>query len=591
MIRIFIDNQEVVSSEDTSLEYIRENPFFNKTGDYSYDIDIDLHIEKNAKLYKFMHRPNSARKFSNRVAEIYDGPRLLCRGIEVILSIEESIAKIQIIANNSEFNHILNEKTKIRTLNWGSLRNINKATAAANVNKKYPQVDVAFPVCTSVYEEPEDSISPQTDNLFNMVNGSGGIQFEYISNDNLRPMPFFLYYVDKLVELLGYTIGTDDIDRDKYNSLIITSGINSMNFADYLPNWTVSEFITEIEKFFGVIFYFDSITKTVDILAMKKFYGQIGKVVISDEDILEEHDEEYLDEDDEGDTCITQYVNVGYKHNGDIWNIADIDIDLYEQCEIAERNNYWSPVVPTNPGEKIIYKASDWNQEYMAFNVQNGSYVNGYANRMVNQFKTVYGDREKSLTELKIIPAYLYGVWTETQNEVDQLYHIICPMISDETQEEQTFTQIVTEGEKDNSFDVMQVALYIGLINTRDTDGGKNSFSVAPVCVTCWANMTENYNTWFHYDKTDIPAALYNDASDWTLALHGAHGRVARELDNDVGMDTKTIYTFRFATKKMLDPRAKFIIHSRLFYCRRLKYSVENCRMSEICEGEFHPAS
>ena len=56
MTRLFIDGQEVVLPEQFELELITENPYFTRTGEYTYDIDIDLKVPQNRQIYKNIQR-------------------------------------------------------------------------------------------------------------------------------------------------------------------------------------------------------------------------------------------------------------------------------------------------------------------------------------------------------------------------------------------------------------------------------------------------------------------------------------------------------------------------------------------------------
>ena len=42
-------------------------------------------------------------------------------------------------------------------------------------------------------------------------------------------------------------------------------------------------------------------------------------------------------------------------------------------------------------------------------------------------------------------------------------------------------------------------------------------------------------------------------------------------------------------SEKILDPKDYFLIHGKLYYCKVLKYKVEDGELSKLVEGEFFP--
>ena len=100
MTELYIDGQKVLLNDDFMIDFYRYNPFFSKKGDYTYDIDINLNVPENARIYKHIQRPNRMDHPVDRAAVlIFD--QMAIKGTEVILSVENNIVKIQIVAGNS----------------------------------------------------------------------------------------------------------------------------------------------------------------------------------------------------------------------------------------------------------------------------------------------------------------------------------------------------------------------------------------------------------------------------------------------------------------------------------------------------------
>ena len=120
MTRLFIDGKEVILSSDFELDLYRENPFFTRNGDYTYDIDVDLYVPQNSLLYKSINRTDVTSKFSNRSAVVIADGVTVVKGTEIVLSVDSRYAKIQIVSGNSELNYI-SSKESIRNLNLGMI--------------------------------------------------------------------------------------------------------------------------------------------------------------------------------------------------------------------------------------------------------------------------------------------------------------------------------------------------------------------------------------------------------------------------------------------------------------------------------------
>lgn len=123
MIRLLINNEEAVIEADNSIEIIRKNPLFSKEGDLTYDINLDLKSAQNAKLFGYLNRFQILNQPTGRTAALYDGPRCIIRGTEIVLSIDDSMVKIQIVGTNSELNYLTGFDMSIRDYDYGPVAN------------------------------------------------------------------------------------------------------------------------------------------------------------------------------------------------------------------------------------------------------------------------------------------------------------------------------------------------------------------------------------------------------------------------------------------------------------------------------------
>ena len=208
MIRLLIDNEEAVVETDSSIEIIRKNPFFSKEGDLTYDINIDLKYHKNAMLYGFLNRFQILDRPTGRNAALYDGVRCLIRGTEIVLSIDEDVVRIQIVGTNSELNYLTGFEMSIRGFDYGDL---------ANPGVQYPEDESPTAFLNDVYPAAYYNYAP----VF-IKNGDAYEQanlFRYNKSVEITPneevkyirQPFFLFYVEKIIELIGYKLVKNEL--------------------------------------------------------------------------------------------------------------------------------------------------------------------------------------------------------------------------------------------------------------------------------------------------------------------------------------------------------------------------------------------
>lgn len=583
MIRIVIGNKDVVLSDDMTFDFIRENAMLTKASDYTYDIDIDLRIPANKQLYSHIDRINSSNRPTDRIAEIWDNNKLLVRGTEAILKVEGYKAKIQILANNSALNYAFDDNVKVRDLDFGSCETRDTASAKALLNKCYGDNDntvhECYPVVKigdtvyNVWSEYSDDEGPADDE-----------GYTYKDDDNLRPMPFVLFLMEKLLEVLGYSIGINHITADKYRYLCLIHGYDTDEYAKMLPNWTVREMIEEYEKFFNVVFFFNSIDKVVDILSVDTFYQTVGDEFVGVDDVIDEHDCDYKSSEDE---VQVSYKNVGYKlPSSEYWKFQNISKDIYDMCThetLAMRYTH-----EYNRTDMVIYTDPNRKCEWIHWEEAGGATEDEATHKhtlIVNQFRDYIEDENVSRTELRLIPAQTPCLVVGGGIG----YRFSAPVVESTEMGTGYFSDII-RGAEDALVDTMQVAFYIGLANVRGLDGNPQGFGKSYPSARCawwiqeenvvWKGDSENGGNQLHCD--------YNRS--WTFELCGEYGRAASELNNAVYVDTAKLYTIKFKTRKFLDPRKKFVIANRLWYCKQLKYKVERGGVDVIVEGEFYPA-
>lgn len=581
MVKLIIDDNEVVMDSDFNTDVIRENPLITSAGDYSYDIDVDLRVPQNRRIYKDFQRLNTLSSFSQRKAELLDNEKVLARGTEAVLSIEGTRAKIQVLSNNSELNYIFDETRSVRELDFGSVQTKTTELAAKVSTHLYGdvvdgvEVREAYPM---VSREDFGGYGSHA-SFFNTPAGfPGSYAMGFDNVDNLRPMPYLLYYIDKIVEVLGYTMGECHIDRDKYKRLLVIHGYDTLEYAKMLPDWTVSQFISEVEKFFGVVFLVDSIHKKIDIVSVDKFYETAGCEYIEREDVIDEHDVSF---DVESESFQTSFQNIGYKlPNSEYWQLAAVDEEVDRRC--VRKTKIFGVTEEYDPKEMVIFYDHHQDVEWIHYEEATESQNSKYA-RFVNFFAPVVKDDAVDRTLLSITPVKMACSYRVDDTVGGFMFAVPIPEYYEN--KTPTLSGAIREGTSENAGDRMQVAFYLGFCHYRDISGARSVFSYGTTqCTT--SRYLQLYNVDWSFTTQDTEDINRN----LTLELRGKKGRCANELNGDELIDGKRQFKIRFVTREFLDPRKKFVIANRLFYCRQLRYKMENGVMNEIVEGLFYPS-
>jgi len=263
MIQIFVNNQELLLPEDFEVTIIEENPLITNNGEFTLDITLSLLEAKNAIAFGFLNRLNLTTIVKNAEARmIVDGN--VSMGSVVIMSNTDVDVTFQFIAGNSELNYnIINDTRKIWELDWGSETTISSITAISSVNNTgYSQARkfVCAPIICGDKQYNNFTIGSGDYNTANVVDHIDSL------NGKALIQPYLLYYINKLPSLLKFELASNCLNTDeRAKNMYLVNFVDSLNYADMLPDMSISEFISAIEVFFNVTFKVNKYQKTIDI--------------------------------------------------------------------------------------------------------------------------------------------------------------------------------------------------------------------------------------------------------------------------------------------------------------------------------------
>lgn len=565
MTKLFIDGQEVALYNDLEIDYISCNPFFQKKGEFTYDLDIDLHHPQNGKIYNHINRADITKCPMNRKAVMISESRTIIKGTEIILSIDGSIAKIQIVGGNSELNYLSGNGLRVREMDFGTIT-VDRVLAKKTLEGCFPQYNFVCPPVYTGYDTDKYAF----DNQMRIQTDST----DYIQDTRISPQPYLLYYVEKVVELLGYNL-TENFLRDdsRWCRLYLVNGYNTYEYAKMLPDWTADEFITEIEKLFNCVFMVNQTDKTVSIVDVKSYYANVQKLYI--DEILDEVNEKTFGVDE---NLYVNYDNVSFDFPSlKEYKYIRLHEDVLNKCEIEEVDKYedtWGK--PDEIYNKhIIYHAKDYGYDFII--VSSGG--NTRHLKIVNRFADIKGDADRDSTLMKIVPAEIYVGSDEGQLATWGLFACAYARNANSLDEttEQGLNDMIQNGVPEEDVpDRIYVALYAG-----------------------WISLFTGLVADLHYPGNKMPMSVTDtlggglglikfDDEGLTLTLLGEKGLYNSYYKGGIKVNTDTEYLFSFIYSGRCDPKAIYIIKNKPHYCKELKYKVKALGMDKVVEGTFY---
>ena len=323
--QLIIDGVEVVLPAGFATTVKRENSFFTKNGEYTYDCSLSLDNDTNRRLYGFLQRLNKTEAVrTKRSAVLMADGKVYCRGTEVITGWTDEEVSVQIVAGNSELNYFIGDSLKIEFLDMGEIQgDIITPFSQANIgsNPTYPTVDYCLPtvydqtanvyynlyIARGFYGEALPKLIEYTGDPISRDEGSDYVHNAEV-NQQLRPQPFLCAIIRRLIQALGYTIGENQLEQTQFRKLFIVNTRNTKKYAEMLSGWTVQDFLEEVENLCNICFLVDNIERKVDILQKSVYYANCRIVPL--QNVVDEYNMEVQEDSDAE------------------WSNADISYDL-----------------------------------------------------------------------------------------------------------------------------------------------------------------------------------------------------------------------------------------------------------------------
>jgi hypothetical protein len=570
MTELFIDNRPVALPDKFSWKITEENPFFTKSGKFTLDVELSLTNPQNAAIYKHLNRIN------NKIAVPLDRPArlvvdndVILNGTEIISQITDRKVKIQLVSGESELNYFIGGDKKINEMVLGNLYENN--VSSFDIPVYSTNKDECFN--TPPIHVPEDSDIPS-----------------FLTPGYVMPQPCFYKVINLMLNALGYTVKENVLETGDFQYLYLLNGNQQDDdISKSLPDWTVDEFFSEIEKMFNIGFFVNKQDKTVSILFKKDFYQDAPKTFITQ---IQDPFTKNIDNEKREDYSI---ANIGYDLPSDeYFDFQNIDPLIYDNARKMEFL-YFSDIVDYfNTINKAdlknrIFKATVSKTQYICYEEETETGA-VYSLKKVNIFSPLFNNPNSSEIdiELKITPAPMRVIDLPVKRAFiyEPIYYLRTQMPAVETvgyvEEEALDIQAEIEGtsEKEKySVDSIQLYFYKGTKTIYEKGALPNSsanrkllFPVAFVdCIWEFNSLAEIF--------------IDNSAS---LRLNDDNRGLKSLYQSSINIDTTNEYTFYFIHKGTIDAKSIFVINNKEFVCKEINRQINVKGFDKIIEGTFY---
>jgi hypothetical protein len=591
MTELYINGYAVILPAGFEFSVVEDNPFLTKSGEYSLEVELDLRNPVNAKIFKHINRFHQKNVSDTLSIILIADNQVRMNGSAVILSHTDTSVEMQLLSGNSNLNYFIGSDKKIDDLDMGMETEITESMALASLGKIYPESNY---VCTPVITSAGSTL-----NKYRYWTEPGNTS-ETISN--IAMMPYLLSYVQKIAEALGYAIEENQLlNNELLCRIYIPNSKKTLQYNEILAEWTIVDFLTEVEKFCNVVFVIDKEKSSIRIVHFYDWNKNSEKIYI--DEIIDEYEEEY---DSENEIDTVNYEKVKYDlPNDDYHKYRQLDDFVLENVAIEEYDTFQSLSQALNPLSDHYNKYKIYHtKKHVLFGfleIEADNYYviqkladNSYGFVRVNEFRDT-GKKDGNTIELKIIPAEMDAyIYPDHAGDIS----LQAPVIPEETEIEKEdgergVIDLIESGNTntDNQSSTISVAIFMGKLNMSGpwsqvdiyaTIGNSEILNyTAAWDLILWGQLSpeeknELVNEFLYYLK-------------FTLRLTGKYGLFENSYSLNKNISSKTIWKISFIPKGKISPQNTFIIRNKEFICVSLETKFNNQGALPVVEGKFYP--
>ena len=674
MLTLYLNSKPAVLKAQTEIKLTRENPLFTDSGDYTFEVSLPLDgCAENLAIFGALHRAEVGKGawLGKRLRALLVSLPLRVEGTAVVTSVTDAEVKVQLLGGRSALNvSLLDEQGRdryidelpslgqalqgayVRAMGEHSVQTYESTRDAMMRGKLMWQADESDP--TSLYIGDDDAtalpIYSTTDKkLVNELcetmarTGSGGGAFgdkslgllapikragstidSTVFDDGyiFAPQPYLVPLIERIFRALGFEVRAEDnaLRGTWFERLIVANVRPTLDYRQMLPHWTAREFVTEVQRFFGVLIEVDGkrlkITRRASLYAADRSEVVLSAVSDAYTTTLEQ----------EGSRKDVARTRVGYKLSGVPSALALPD----ELLSKAERVGF--------DGLANLGAVDDLNSSYGTGRIYDNDLTgfshtylleHGTDNRWALDVVDPLGahrpkkdpvadgaptpkDEKEREVELRIVPAFavegtkraclvsLVDLSMEPQF-FPQPYGYMATSDTATASESSHFSVYRAlypkrEVKKAEKREVLEVAYYSGrrrkMVDERG--GGRDSGQQAsatsyalPMACGCPYYISQEHSKLL----LDVSYRLLLNFKGLTAKEEDAgysEGMVRDVLTAYTPADTRVLMAATFLHAGALSPTDRYVIRGREYLCQRLEYTLTDEGVSPLVKGYFY---
>ena len=672
MITLYLDDKQAVVDEKQTVKFVRENTYFTKSGSYTYDVALPALCPENIAIFGHLYR-----KDQRKAVKVTYSARLnvdnvdILNGTATITSITGTTIKVQLMGGNSELNFYNKyEERFIDELPLGNWRrgeyDKTMRLLAEDIKGRfeyylYSGAKEAYKqICTELWKENRkgDMVDwvalPCYNTNYDIVCNNFGcktyeskkegddrrdaencVMINDLNTVNLSAQPYLVPMIERIFENIGYPVKENCLqDNEFFMHMVIVTANNRSDIARALPHWTLSEFISQIEKFFAVVITVDEKQKKTYIRNRTNFFK-------SNVEFIDNVLDEYSVNIENDNTTELNNANIGYADVASPYNriespikdIAKIDTTYDNESNITDALNLLVQNLrqEVENGNISAYKGTIFKVCGHSYIIQLYDHVDVWGNVHPNHAYIIcvdeFADRINNISkkdidvELKICPAEtinngnvpFYGTDgsiianaecfmlakadnTNPTGIQDEIEHNLNDLISGEVErvdykEDIMFICLYDGGfakfiEDPNKYDSSQLA-YIRARAKRYPSGYVKDEWIATTYVGGDRDGTDNLFPRLANESLSLNSdSVYRTIESKVFEYKTLYSEVFKNL-NHVNKQVK--YCFKFITDRIdLPVNSTFIIRNKKFVCEKLEYNIKTDKVCELVTGYFY---
>ncbi len=401
-----------------------------------------------------------------------------------------------------------------------------------------------------------------------------GNQWPVFPGYNVAPQPYMCYILRKILEVLGYSVVRNDIESTVMANEFIANDKIITDFSQVLPHWTISEYMTQIERHFGVVFRLNDITRTAEIINRDSYYKE------DNDEYINSVEDEYTVTSDADETKDITDSNIKYSFNS-VDKYMQIDEDVLKKFDkvvkptLDELSTYYKSLSDDDKG-KHVYE-SDGIQYYDKVESNTHSLVE------CNQYRRLIRDSENDSSdiELKIVPCEMatgtaYFSYASMSESVAFDVPYLSPASSTTVSSTGTLQEEIENTTSTDTKDVLEVAMNDGVwqpIKSGNQVVVGKSFPWPFILVNDLVNGEVHRGFSYELNKISSRPNMYS-------FVYGKLNTI----------NTKSEIVYKIVTGKMLDPMKRYIINNKPYICEKIEYKITDKGIDKEKTGYFYEA-